>query len=313
MSVLAVGPLPPRLEAAVAATDPLRLPDGAGREGFLAKHAAAVRVAVTTVFVGVDTELMAALPNLEAVINFGTGYDTTDVAQAEHRGIGVSNTPDVLTDCVADTAVALLLDSLRGFSAADRYVRAGRWVADGAFRLTRKVGGARVGILGLGAIGSAVAERLEPFGCRIEYHSRREVPGVSYPYHPSPASLADAVDVLVVAASGGPDTVHLVDRGVLSALGPDGYLVNVARGSVIDEDALVELLANGGLAGAGLDVYADEPRVPAALVELDNVVLLPHVGSATVHTRAAMADVAVRNLQQFLRDGTLANPVVRPR
>ncbi|MFO7194155.1 2-hydroxyacid dehydrogenase [Thermocrispum sp.] len=310
--VLAVGPLPPWLQAVVDKHDPLVLPGGAEREAFLAEHAASVHVAVTTSFTGVGSELMAALPNLRAVINFGTGCDSTDLAQAERRGIGVSNTPDVLTDCVADTAVALLLDALRGFAAADRYVRQGRWETEGPFRLTRKVGGTRVGILGLGRIGRAVAARLEPFGCRIAYHNRRRVADVGYPYYDSPVALAEAVDVLVVAVTGGPETARLVDRSVLTALGPDGYLVNVSRGSVIDEEALVELLATGGLAGAGLDVYTNEPHVPERLRELDNVMLLPHVGSGTVETRKAMSDIAAANLEQFLKDGTLLNPVVEP-
>jgi len=311
--ILVVGALPPWLQAAVNEHDPLVLPGEGERDAFLAQHAESVHVAVTTAFAGVGSELMAALPNLRAVINFGTGCDSTDLAQAERRGIGVSNTPDVLTDCVADTAVALLLDAMRGFAASDRYVRQGRWETEGPFRLTRKVGGSLVGILGLGRIGRAVAARLEPFGCRIAYHSRRRADDVDYPYYDSPATLAEAVDVLVVAVTGGPETVNLVDRSVLEALGPRGYLVNVSRGSVVDEDALVELLATGGLAGAGLDVYVDEPHVPQRLHELDNVMLLPHVGSGTVETRKAMSDVAARNLEQFLRDGTLVNPVVEPR
>ncbi|HTY29061.1 MAG TPA: NAD(P)-dependent oxidoreductase, partial [Mycobacterium sp.] len=221
----------------------------------------------------------------------------------------VSNTPDVLTDTVADTAVGLILDTLRGFSAADRYVRAGRWPAEGPLPYTRDLSGSRVGILGLGRIGVAIATRLLGFDCAIAYHNRREIPDSPYRYMGTAVELAGSVDVLVAATAGGPDTRHLVDRDVLEALGPQGYLVNIARGSVVDEDVLVELLSNGGLAGAGLDVFAHEPQVPAALRELDNVVLLPHLGSNTARARTSMARLALRNLDEWLTNRRLLTPV----
>jgi lactate dehydrogenase-like 2-hydroxyacid dehydrogenase len=251
---------------------------------------------------------MDALPDLKAVANFGVGYDNVDVEEATRRGIVVSNTPDVLTDAVAELAVALLLDVLRQVSAADRFVRRGEWAAGKRYPLTREVRGSMIGILGLGRIGQAVAERLEPFGARIAYHSRSPK-DVAWTYHASVLSLAQACDVLVVLTPGGPDTQHLVDASVLDALGPDGFLVNVARGSVVDEAALVAALEEGRLAGAGLDVFADEPDVPTALLGRDDVVLLPHVGSATVQTREAMATLVLDNVAAFLASGELVTPV----
>ena len=308
--ILQVGPLKPSL-AETLRTDyqAYALPNGDQREAFLAEHAAEVTAIVVSGVTRVDPDLMAALPNLKAVVNFGVGYDNIDVEAATARGIGVSNTPDVLDDCVADTAVGLLIDTMRQFSAADRYLRAGRWAAEGNYPLTQHVSGSLVGILGLGRIGGAIATRLSAFGCVISYHNRRQIPGSPYTYVDSPVELARLVRVLVVAAAGGSGTRHLVNREVLDALGADGYLINIARGSVIDQDALVEALTHGRLAGAGLDVFADEPNVPAALIPLDNVVLLPHVGSGTVETRAAMEALVLANLDKFLQSGELVTPV----
>lgn len=312
--VLRVGPLKASLEETLAVDhNALVLPTDDSRAAFLAEHGESVTAVVTSGRTGVDAALMADLPNLGAIVHFGVGYDTTDVDVAEQRGVGVSNTPDVLTDCVADTAVGLLIDTLRGFSAADRFVRAGRWPREGNVPLSRKVSGARIGIIGLGRIGSAIADRLVGFGCDIAYHNRNEIPDSPYRYSASPVELAASVDVLVVAAAGGKGTRQLVDRQVLEALGSNGYLINGARGSVIDEVALVDLLTTGGLAGAGLDVFADEPTVPAALVDLDNVVLLPHVGSGTTETRAAMEALTLTNLTEYLKAGTLTTPVLQPK
>ncbi len=311
--VLQVGPLKPSLaETLRTSYDAQVLPDGLERTAFLAEHGATIAAVVTSGRTGVDAELMSALPNLGAVVNFGVGYDTTDVEAAAARGVMVSNTPDVLSDCVADTAVGLLIDTMRQFSAADRYLRAGRWPADGNYPLTHKVSGARVGIIGLGRIGTAIATRLVAFGCPISYHNRREIADSPYQYVSSPVDLAHQVDVLIIAAAGGSGTRHLVDRDVLEALGPDGYLVNIARGSVVDEGALVDALTGGRLAGAGLDVFTDEPNVPEALLSLDNVVLLPHVGSGTVETRAAMEALTLANLDKFLESGELVTSVPMP-
>jgi len=240
------------------------------------------------------------------------GYDTTDVGAAAARGVLVSNTPDVLTDCVADTAVGLMIDTLRQFSASDRYVRAGRWPVEGNYPLTRQVSNTRVGIIGLGRIGSAIALRLSAFGCQISYPNRRPVEGSPYRYVGSPVELARGVDVLIVAAAGGDGTRRLVSSEVIEALGADGYLINIARGSVVDEDALVDALGGGRLAGAGLDVFEDEPNVPGALLTMDNVVVLPHVASGTVETRAAMEELTLRNLDSFLKSGQLVTPVPMP-
>ncbi len=311
--VLRVGALEPSFDAELAARYEIRtLPDGDARAEFLAEHAHEFRVAVTWGPPGVDADLIAALPNLEAIVNNGAGVDAIDLDAANRRGIGVSNTPDVLSDTVADTALGLILMTLRQFGAADRYVRAGRWVRDGPFPYARDLSGLQVGILGLGRIGSAIATRLLGFDCAIAYHNRHRIDGSPYRYAESPVQLAESVDVLVVATTGDQKTRHLVDRNMLEALGSEGYLINIARGSVVDEDALVELLGGGGLAGAGLDVFADEPHVPAELFDLDNVVLLPHIGSATARTRRAMALLAIRNLDSYLKTGELVTPVLRP-
>jgi lactate dehydrogenase-like 2-hydroxyacid dehydrogenase len=312
-TVLQVGGLPPALADAVTAKyDALVLPTDEGREHLLAQHAASVRAIVDAGQVPVDAELISVLPNLGAIVHYGDGYDTIDVDTARRLGIGVSNTPDVLTDSVADTAVGLMLMTMRRFGAAERYVRGGHWPVAGPYPLAQDVSGSRVGILGLGRIGSAIARRLTGFNCVISYHNRHELAGSSYQYASSAVDLAKSVDVLVVAATGGKDAPPLVGRDVLEALGPNGYLINIARGSVVDEEALIELLAQGRLAGAGLDVVAHEPVVPQQLREMDNVVVLPHVGSATASTRAAMTALAVRNLDEYLANGTLTTPVVAP-
>ncbi|TRW86283.1 2-hydroxyacid dehydrogenase [Mycolicibacterium sp. 018/SC-01/001] len=310
-AVLQVGPLKPSLEQTLVKEYGARtLPESSDKRAtFLAEHGAEITAVVTSGRTGVDAELMAALPHLGAVINFGVGYDTTDVNAAAARGIGVSNTPDVLTDCVADTAVGLLIDTLRQFSASDRYVRAGRWPVDGSYPLTRQVSNTRVGIIGLGRIGTAIAHRLSAFGCTISYHNRNRVADSPYAYAASPVELARGVDVLVIAAAGGDGTRGLVGREVIDALGADGYLINIARGSVVDEEALVSALLQRKLAGAGLDVFAHEPKVPEVLFGLDTVVLLPHVASGTVQTRAAMEALTLRNLESYLSTGELVTPV----
>ncbi len=311
MGVLQVGRFEQSLTDAVAKFTPLRLPNDHGRAAFLAEHADSINVIVSSGRPGVDADLMAALPNLEVIVNNGAGVDAIDLDAARRLGIGVSNTPDVLSDTVADTALGLILMTLRQFGAADRYVRAGRWSTEGEFPYARDVSGLQVGILGLGRIGLAIATRLLGFDCAIAYHNRHRVAGSPYRYAASPYELAESVDILVVATAGGGGTEKLVSREVLEALGPQGYLINIARGSVVDQAALVELLVSGGLGGAGLDVYLDEPDVPAELRGLDNVVLLPHVGSATARTRQAMARLTLRNLESYLSEGKLVTPVLR--
>jgi lactate dehydrogenase-like 2-hydroxyacid dehydrogenase len=311
MNVLLVGTIEPSLANAMEAKyQALQLPNDATRAAFLAQHGASITAIVDGGPPGVDADLMNALPNLGAIVHHGAGYDTIDVDAARRLGIGVSNTPDVLNDTVADTAVGLMVATMRGLCTADSFVRSGRWHLGDSYPLGRDLSGSRVGILGLGRIGSAIAQRLVGFDCTIAYHSRHAVPGAPFRYIASPVELAEAVDVLVVATVGGPCTKHLVSRAVLEALGPYGYVINIARGSVIDQDALVELLVAGRLAGAGLDVFTDEPYVPTELRELDNVVLLPHIGGATVRSLSMMRELVLRNLDQYLTHGTLITPVV---
>lgn len=311
--VLRVGRFEPTYEAVLADrySSLISLPDAAEVSEFLRRHAEQFRVILTGGAAGVDAGLINALPNLGAIVNIGAGVDAIDLAAAAARGIGVSNTPDVLSDTTADTALGLMLMTLRRFGAAERYARADRWRTDGAFGYGRDLTGSRVGILGLGRIGTAIANRLLAFDCEISYHNRRRVEGSPFRYIESATALAADVDVLVVATTG--DAAHpLVDRTVLEALGPNGYLINIARGSVVDQDALIELLAGDTLAGAGLDVFADEPNIPAALRDSDNVVIFPHIGSATARTRTAMVQLAIDNLEHYLATGELLTPVPAP-
>lgn len=302
-----VGRLPPALEARLAQSyDLSTLADQADPAAYLAAHGGEFEALVTSAATGVDAAMLAALPRLRVISNFGVGLDKVDVAAAHARGIAVGYTPDVLNDCVADIAFGLMLDAARGMSAADRFVRRGDWLQS-PFPLARKVSGARLGLVGLGRIGRTIAQRSTGFEMPVRYHSRRPVDGVAWVHEPSLLELARWADFLVVITAGGPATRHLVNAEVLDALGPDGFLINVARGSVIDEPALVQALADRRIAGAGLDVFEDEPRVPAALVALDNVVLLPHIASATRETRQAMADRVFDNLQSFFAEGRLVS------
>ncbi|MDP4621606.1 MAG: 2-hydroxyacid dehydrogenase [Hydrogenophaga sp.] len=243
----------------------------------------------------VPGSLMAQLPALKVVSVFGVGYDGVDIASARERGIAVTHTPGVLSDDVADLALALMLAVARSIPRADQHVRTGRW-PQGGLPLGRKVSGARLGIVGLGRIGQAIAQRAAAFGMSIAYTTRTEKPDTGFTYFPNAQALAAAVDFLVIITPGGAGTRHLINTEVLAALGSEGYLINVARGSVVDEDALVAALTAGSIAGAGLDVYANEPHVPEALWTLPNVVLTPHMASATVQTRQAMADLAFANM-----------------
>ncbi|MFP8966764.1 2-hydroxyacid dehydrogenase [Pokkaliibacter sp. CJK22405] len=256
----------------------------------------------------VTKELLDQLPALEVISVFAVGYDKVDVAAAKARGIPVSHTPDVLTDDVADLSMALMFNIARQLPAADRFVRDGNW-AQGAFPLQRKVSGARLGIMGLGRIGRAIAKRGEALGMHVGYHSRTRKFDVDYTFHDSLNELATASDFLVIAAYGGPSTEGLVDESVLEALGKKGYLINIARGSIIDEPALLDALEQGRIAGAGLDVFATEPGINERFLSLPNVVLAPHVGSATWQTRQAMAQLAHANLEAHFAGGKLLTPV----
>jgi len=274
----------------------------------VAPMAERVRFVQTTGFSGCPSDLMRALPNLEIVGVMGVGVDAVDLAQARARGIAVTNTPDVLNDDVADLGIALLLMAARHLALSDRYVRDGRWKRLGNQALATKVSGKRLGIVGMGRIGKVVARRAAAFDMDISYHARNAA-DVPYRHMPDLVAMARAVDFMIVIVPGGPGTKGLIGADVIAALGPQGILVNVSRGSVVDEPALVEALVSGRLGGAGLDVFADEPNVPEALLGLDNVVLAPHVGSGTDETRGAMADLVVNNLRAHLSGGRLLTPV----
>lgn len=277
-------------------------------EGFIREVASTVKGLAPGGHGKVDGALFDKLPNLQIVSSFGVGYDTIDAAEAGRRGILVTNTPDVLTDEVADLALGLLLATVRHIPQVDRYLRAGKWL-EKPYPLTSTLRGRKIGILGLGRIGRAVAKRLEGFGVEIAYHGRSKQAGVPYPYYDSLVGLARVVHVLVCVAPGGQETNGIVNREVLEALGPDGILINVGRGSVVDEPALVAALKDGTILSAGLDVFADEPRVPAELIAMDHVVLLPHVGSASVETRRAMGQLVVDNLVSFFAGKGPITPV----
>lgn len=254
--------------------------------------------------------LIERLPKLEVIGSFGVGYDGVDVKAASAAGVVVTNTPDVLNDEVADTAIALLLNTMRQFYFAERYLRDGRWEKEGAFPLSPlSLKGRKVGLHGLGRIGMEIANRLLPFKVELAYHTRRPRTGVDFVYHDTLTGLAKAVDVLISIVPSTPETKDALNAEVLSALGPNGVLINVGRGSTVDEPALIAALQAGTIAAAGLDVFADEPRVPQALIDLPNVSLLPHVASASVPTRDAMADLVVDNIVSWFETGRPLTPV----
>jgi len=276
---------------------------------FCARRGAEVRAMMTNGIAGVPAACRDALPNLALIACNGVGHDAIDLAWAAQRGIRVTTTPEVLSGDVADLALALMLATFRRIPAADRHVRDGAWAGGTAFPLARRFWGSRVGILGMGRIGRLVAQRVAAFDTSVAYCGRSRQPDLPHPFHDTPRALAAWADVLVVATPGGAGTHHLVAAPELEALGPRGVLVNIARGSVVDQQALVRLLQAGQLAGAGLDVFEDEPRVPAALAALPQVVLTPHIASATVETRRAMAALVVENIQRFAQGRPLATAV----
>ncbi len=307
--ILQIGRLLPALEDALMQEfDVHLLAHEAEPKAFLAQRGVEFVGVATSARFGADAALMGALPNLKVISNFGVGYETIDIGAARARGVMVSNTPDVLTDCVADLAFGLLIDVARGLSAADRFVRRGDW-KHGQFPLATRVSGKRLGVLGLGRIGRAIAKRAAGFDMETRYHNRTPLADLAYGYEASLIDLARWADFLVVAAAGGAATRAMVSREVLAALGKKGYLINIARGSVVDEAALVDALVNRRIAGAALDVFTDEPNVPPELFALDNVVLLPHIASATRETRQAMADLVLDNLRSYFRAGKLLTPV----
>jgi len=286
-----------------------RLWEQEDRDAFFSRHGAAIRgIATSTLYGRIDETLFAALPSLEIVASFGVGYDNVDAGAAAARGIVVTNTPGVLNEEVADFAVGLLLATIRKIPQAERFLRVGQWT-QGSFPLSPTLRERRVGILGLGGIGKAIARRIEGFGVEIAYHGRTRQEGVDYPWYPTPLALAEACDTLIAILPGGASTRNIVDRTVLKALGPNGVFINVARGSVVDEAALVTALTDGTILAAGLDVYAHEPQVPAALLDLPNVVLTPHIASGSEHTRSAMGQLVADNLAAWFESGRPLTPV----
>lgn len=268
-----------------------------------------VTAIVSTAFGKVSAKLIHALPNLEIISHFGVGYDSIDIAAARQRGIVVTNTPDVLTDDTADMGMALTLAVFRRIVEGDIYVRSGQWAKKGAMPLGRALRGRRMGIVGLGRIGQAVAQRAAAFGVDIAYTGRQKKAGVDWPFYPDVKALAEACQILMICCAYTPETHHLVDMPVLKALGREGVVVNIARGKIIDEQALIDALQSGLIAGAGLDVFENEPDVPSSLCRLDNVVLQPHQGSATHETRAAMAQLVVDNLRMYFEKAEVLTPV----
>ncbi|MEQ7920398.1 2-hydroxyacid dehydrogenase [Xanthomonas sp. WHRI 1810A] len=278
-------------------------------DAWAASHGDKVRGVITSGVYGADNALLDKLPHLEVISSFGVGYDAVDADYLAQRGIKLSNTPDVLNNAVAETAMALMLCVSRKISQAERFVRAGQW-ASGKFPLGNDLSGKTCGIVGLGKIGKTIAKRAEAFDMNIAYFRRGQAyPDVSYTHFADLQALAKASDYLIVIVPGGPDTQHLINRDVLKALGAKSYLINVARGSVVDEQALVASLLEKEIAGAGLDVFEDEPNVPAELLTLDSVVLTPHIGSGTVETRQAMADLVFSNISRYFDQGSLVTPV----
>lgn len=297
MRILQYGNMPlPMLDRELAAQfDVTLLSDQPDRAGFLAEHGGEFDCVVTSAAMGLPAEVVLTLPRLKYVSSFGVGFDALDQSSLLERGVRVGYTPGVLDDCVADMAFALLLDAARGLSAADRFVRRGEWSRQ-RFGIQRRASGKRLGIFGMGRIGATVARRAAGFDMQVGYHNRRPIEGSPHLYLTSLLELARWADFLVITAAGGEGTRHLVDAEVLDALGPRGFLINVARGSVVDEAALATALHEGRIAGAGLDVFEDEPRPLSALLALDNVVLAPHIASGTHETRRAMADLVLANL-----------------
>lgn len=309
--VLQIMAMPERPQAeAERAFELLKLYEAADREALLERAAGSVRAILTNGHLGADRALMARLPKLEIVGCYGVGVDAIDLAAAKDLGVRVTNTPDVLTDAVAELGVALLLDVARKVSFNDRYVRAGRWPIEGDPPLARSLAGRKVGIVGFGRIGRATAARLEPFGVELSYQGPTRKHDVVYPYYDDLVAMARAVDVLMITCVGGPATRGIVTRDAILALGADGWLVNMSRGFVVDEPALVDALVSGRLGGAGLDVFLNEPNVPPALLALDNVVLQPHQASATVETRGAMGMLTIENLKAHFEGRELPTPVV---
>jgi lactate dehydrogenase-like 2-hydroxyacid dehydrogenase len=294
--VLLVGPSRPVIAKGLAGLTVHSLAAAANRDAFLASVGHVRAMAVSAPVEPIDNALLARLPRLQIISSFGVGYDHIDAAAAAKRGVVVTHTPDVLTEEVADTAIGLLLCTVREFPQAERYLRAGKWRERGYPLSRATLRNRTVGLVGMGRIGTAIARRLEAFGVPIVYHARQKRPELPYRYYANLIEMARAVDVLMVIVPGGPATRNMIDAEVLEALGPDGILINIARGSVVDEPALIAALKERKIMAAGLDVFVNEPEVPEELLAMDNVVLFPHLGSASVFTREKMDQLLVDNI-----------------
>lgn len=311
--VLQVGPMNDMLESETEALrdqyEVHKLFDSEDPDTLIETLSGRLRTIVTNGHAGASAELMGRFAQLDAVVCFGAGVDNVDLAYAAANGIQVSNTPEVLNDDVANLAVGLMLASSRALVEGDKYVRRGDWLKKGNMPLQKAIRGARVGILGLGGIGKEVARKLEVFGCEIVYHGRRQQEGVAYPYYEDLVEMAEDCSYLILVCPATSETLKIVNREVLDALGSEGTLINIARGSVVDEAALVAALQEGRLGAAALDVFENEPMVPEELLEMPNVVLVPHVGSATVATRKAMGQLVLKNLSLVFEGKPVATPV----
>jgi lactate dehydrogenase-like 2-hydroxyacid dehydrogenase len=307
--VLLIGPLRPVLAKGLTEFTVHSLAGATDRDALLASIAHLRAMAVSAPVLPIDDALLTRLPKLEIISSFGVGYDHIDAVVAAKRGIVVTHTPDVLTEEVADTAIGLLLCTVRELPQGERHVRAGKW-PKGNYPLSRATLRNRtVGLVGMGRIGLAIARRLEAFGVPIVYHTRQPRPELAYGHCPQLIDMARAVDTLVVIVPGGPATRNMIDAPVLEALGPDGILINVARGSVVDEDALIAALRERKIMAAGLDVFVKEPEVPKELLTMENVVLLPHLGSASVFTREKMDQLLVDNIRAWAAGQPPLTPV----
>lgn len=276
---------------------------------YLSEQGAAFELVITSAGKGCANELMEQLPNLKVIFNWGVGYDKVDVEFATSRNVQVTNTPDVLNECVADMAIGMLIAQARCIGEAERFVRRGEWLTNPTPPMGQKVTGKRLGIVGLGRIGLEAAKRAAAFSMQIKYCNRNPRDDVDYPYESSILELAKWSDYLLLLCPSTPETHQIIDRDVLKALGPKSSLINIARGAVVDQKALVDLLLSGELGGAALDVFENEPEVPKAIMDLPNVLLLPHVGSATSETRTAMAQLVVDNVRAYIESGSLVTPV----
>ena len=307
--VLMTGPMyPPTIAELEQAYTVHKLWIAPDREALVASVGDRITAIASSNSARTDAALLAKLPRLRTIAHFGVGYDSVDVEAAKKRGVAVTNTPDVLTEEVADLTLGLLLATIRRIPQGDRYVREGRWLK-GAMALTDSLQGKTVGIIGAGRIGRAIAKRLTAFNVKIAYQGPNRKSDLPWAYFADPVALAKEVDVVIAACPGGEATKGLVSRAVIDAIGPKGYFVNISRGSVVDEPALLEALQQDRIAGAGLDVFADEPRVPEAFFALENVVLQPHVASATHPTRKAMGQLVIDNLAAHFAGKPLLTPV----